>query len=163
MFYIIYKITNLLNSKFYIGITSESLNHRFKGHVRKSNFGSTSNFHQALKKYGKENFKKEIIFSFETEDKKHAYSIEQKYIDKYQAVSKGYNMDKFGWNITDRRGEKNPMYGKLSGNAKKLVVFGKIYLSATEAAKYLKKSPKTISGWARSSKEKDKHCFYIQV
>ena len=67
----------------------------------------------------------------------------------------------FGWNITDRRGDKNPMFGKISGNAKPVVVRGKEYISATVAAEDLGLSPKTISQWARSTKSKDDHCYYI--
>ena len=62
MDYIIYKLTNKINNKFYIGITSETLNHRWKGHCRKARFGSTSNLHQAIRKYGEENWSKEILF-----------------------------------------------------------------------------------------------------
>ena len=162
MFYIIYKITNKINNKFYVGITSEGLEHRFKGHCRKAKIGSTTNFHQALMKYGSENFTKEILYSFESECKKEAYAIEQQYIDSTKAVDKGYNMEiGFGWNITDRRGDKNPMFGKVSGNAKPIVVRGKEYISATIAAETLRLSPKTISQWARSTKSKDDHCYYI--
>ena len=162
MFYIIYKITNKRNNKFYIGITSEGLQHRWKGHCRKANIGSTTNFHQALLKYGFTNFKKEILYSFEESSKKRAYEVEQNYINTYQAVKFGYNMDiGFGWNITDKKGDKNPMFGKISGNAKKIIVFGKEYISATLAGEDLGKSPKTISQWAKSSKEKDSHCYYV--
>ena len=161
MFYIIYKITNTKNNKMYIGITSESLQHRFNGHVRKANIGSTSNFHKAIRKYGKESFLKEILYFFESEDKKYAYSVEQDYINKYNSVKLGYNMDKFGWNISDKRGKNNPMYGKISGNAKKVSIDGTIYISCTEAGKILGKSPKTISSWVLNKKDKYKDCFYI--
>ena len=67
----------------------------------------------------------------------------------------------FGWNITDRRVDKNPMFGKISGNAKPIIVRGKEYISATVAAETLGLSPKTISQWERSTKPKDDHCYYI--
>ena len=53
------------------------------------------------------------------------------------------------------------MFGKVSGNAKPIVVRGKEYISATIAAETLRLSPKTISQWARSTKPKDDHCYYI--
>lgn len=161
MFYVIYKITNTVNNKFYIGITSEGLEHRFKGHCKKARFGSTTNFHQALMKYGIDSFRKEILHSFEESDKKAAYAVEQEYIDSTNAVTLGYNMDMFPWGCSDKSGKNNPMYGKISGNAKPIVVFGKEYLSATLAAEKLGNSPKTISQWASSVKPKDAHCYYI--
>lgn len=160
MNYIIYKLTNKINNKFYIGITSKKLNHRWLGHCRKSRFGSTSNLHQAISKYGEENWDKEILFEFETTDKKYAYSVEQKYIDKYNAYKDGYNMDiGFGWNIVNRSGENNPMYGKVSGNASKVVIDGVLYSSVSEAGKVLNKNRNTIARWCRSSK--NENCYYV--
>lgn len=52
-FGIIYKITNLVNKKIYIGQTIHSLTHRFNQHNNKA--GCTK-LHAALKKYGRENF-----------------------------------------------------------------------------------------------------------
>ena len=162
MDYIIYKLTNKINNKFYIGITSETLNHRRKGHCRKARFGSTSNLHQAIRKYGEENWSKEILFEFKTTDKKYAYSVEQEFINKYNAYEDGYNMDiGFGWNIVDRSGKNNPMYGKVSGNASKVVVNGNLYNSVSEAGKVLNKNRNTIARWCRSEKEKYKDCYYV--
>ena len=57
MFYYLYKITNTLNNKIYIGVHQTSdLNDGY--------FGSGLNLHRAIKKYGKENFVKEIIEHF---------------------------------------------------------------------------------------------------
>jgi group I intron endonuclease len=63
----IYKITNQLNGKFYIGMTRKKLKYRFNNHcydalIRNSN----SYFHKAIRKYGKENF---IIEEIEICDK----------------------------------------------------------------------------------------------
>ena len=60
MFYTIYKITNNINKKIYIGAhKSKSLSDRY--------FGSGKAIKQAMKKYGKDNFAKEILFSFAEE------------------------------------------------------------------------------------------------
>lgn len=152
----------MINNKFYIGITSETLEHRWNGHIRKAKFGSTTNFHQAIMKYGKENFKNEILEKFETNDKKYAYSIEQKYINQYNAVKDGYNMDiGFGWNIADRKGSKNPMYGKISGNAKMVNIDGITYQSLYIASKTIGINLKTLSAWVRDGREKYKNYYYI--
>lgn len=160
MFYIIYKLTNKHNGKFYIGITSEGLQHRFRGHVRKSRFKPSSNLHQAIAKYGEAAFSKEILYSFETEDKKYAYSVEQEYITKFDAVAKGYNMDiGYGWACSDKTGENNPMFGKVSGNAHKVVIQGEEYASILAAAKALGKNRATIARWIKDSKKPD--CFTV--
>jgi len=161
MFYVIYKITNSVSNKFYVGITTEGLEHRFKGHYKKAKFGSTTNLHQSMMKHGIDNFTKEILHSFEESDKKAAYAVEQKYIDKLDAVNLGYNMNMFPWGCADKSGSNNPMYGKISGNAKAVIVFGKAYSSATLASIDIGNSPKTISQWANSTKPKDTHCYYI--
>ena len=54
----IYKITNLVNSKIYIGQTIRSLKERFRQHIYKQ--GCTY-LHNAILKYGKENFKIELM------------------------------------------------------------------------------------------------------
>lgn len=60
MFYTVYKITNLINSKIYIGVhKTDNLNDRY--------MGSGNNIRRAIKKYGKENFKKEYLAIFENE------------------------------------------------------------------------------------------------
>lgn len=160
MFYIIYKITNKQNGKFYIGITSEGLQHRFRGHVRKSRFKPTSNLHQAIAKYGEDAFSKEILHSFEAENKKYAYSIEQKYITEYGAVAKGYNMDiGYGWACSDKTGENNPMFGKVSGNAHKVVIHGDEYISLVAAAGALGVNRATIARWIKSPNKPN--CFKV--
>ena len=61
----IYKITNKINGKIYVGQTTKSLNERFQKHC----WGTTQNdkYHlnmaikKAIKKYGKENFAIELI------------------------------------------------------------------------------------------------------
>ena len=160
MFYIIYRLTNKQNGKCYIGITSEGLQHRFRGHVRKSMFNPSSNLHQAIAKYGENAFSKEILYSFETDDKKYAYSIEQNYITKYNTVAKGYNMDiGYGWACSDKTGENNPMFGKVSGNAHKVIIYGNEYTSLTAAAIALSKNRATIARWVKDPKKPN--CYKV--
>jgi hypothetical protein len=65
MKYTIYQITNKLNGKTYIG------KHQTKN-INDGYFGSGIALKEAIKKYGKENFIKEILFVFETETEMNA-------------------------------------------------------------------------------------------
>ena len=60
MKYIIYKITNIKNKKFYIGKHQTT-------NIDDSYFGSGIALLKAIKKYGKENFKREILYIFDSE------------------------------------------------------------------------------------------------
>lgn len=147
MEYTIYKHISP-SKKFYIGITSEGMKKRWLKHCRKARFNSTTNFHKAIRKYGEINWQHEILCVFRTNDKKYAYQIEQSYIDMYDALKKGYNMDLgYGWNIVDRRGFLNPMYGRISGNAHKCSIKGKVFPSISNAANRLNVNRNTIAKW----------------
>ena len=50
----IYKYTNLINNKIYIGQTIQPLEERHKKHI--SQLNDNTYFHRAIKKYGIENF-----------------------------------------------------------------------------------------------------------
>jgi hypothetical protein len=67
----LYKITNVLDSKYYYGIHSTN-------NLDDNYFGSGVHLNRAIKKYGKENFIKEII-EF-TEDRNSLLDLEKKYI-----------------------------------------------------------------------------------
>lgn len=87
---IIYKATNRLNGKCYIGQTRHSLEHRKTIHLMCAKKGVETHFYQAIRKYGEENFEWEIICS--TNDKKRLNELETFYITKYDSIKHGYNM-----------------------------------------------------------------------
>ena len=61
MFFIIYKTTNLINNKIYIGYHATKTPYNFDGY-----YGSGILLNRAIKKYGEENFKRETLYVFNT-------------------------------------------------------------------------------------------------
>lgn len=92
----IYRITNLINSKFYIG-SSSNLKKRLYEHQRELNLGIHTNKHlqSAWNKYGEENFKFEVIETIDDEIFTNEYlrDLETKYIQESKCYkdSIGYN------------------------------------------------------------------------
>ena len=92
MQYIVYKITNLINDKIYIGQTTESLKKRFSRHCGYQKNDGTY-IHNAIKKYGKENFiieQIDIANSQEELDELEYYWINQ--LNSF--APNGYNLKK---------------------------------------------------------------------
>jgi group I intron endonuclease len=98
---IVYKYTNKINGKIYIGITVQSIEVRHKQHFK--DIKKDRVFHRALKKYGEDNFLLEII------DKAGNYEElkekERFYIKKYNSFTGFKNSN--GYNNTYRHTEKN--------------------------------------------------------
>jgi len=84
MFYAIYKITNQINGKFYIG------SHKTKD-LNDDYMGSGKYLLRAQKKYGIENFTKEILFVFDTPEE--MYDKEAEIVNEdFIAEQNTYNM-----------------------------------------------------------------------
>lgn len=88
----IYKTTNLINGKMYIG------QHKYSGEgIDPKYYGNGTTFKKALKKYGKENFKVEILEWCENMDELN--EKEKYWIVFYNAKNIGYNLDDGGKGI----------------------------------------------------------------
>lgn len=102
MRHIIYKITNTVNNKCYIGQTKDfdsqskkwGLEKRWKKHIynAKTDRNKCVCFENAIRKYGHEKFKPEILIKCDTED---VNEFEILYIRVYESTEK-----KYGYNIT---------------------------------------------------------------
>ena len=81
----IYKITNLINGKIYVGQTTKTIEERFKKHST-----TDSLIGKAIRKYGKENFKLELIAECTTIEE--ANKLEIYLIKEFNCkVPNGYN------------------------------------------------------------------------
>lgn len=82
----IYKIINDINNKIYIGQTSFSLEKRFKEHLADSDKIEKRPLYYAMRKYGKEHFKIELIEETNFPNEKEKY-----WINYYDSYNNGYN------------------------------------------------------------------------
>lgn len=91
----IYKITNNVNGKVYIGQTIQTIKERFYQHCATKCSDSVLNMaiHRAIKKYGKSNFTIEVI---EEVDKDSLNDREKFWIEYYNSYNNGYNSTRGG-------------------------------------------------------------------
>ena len=91
----IYKITNTINGKFYIGQTIQNVKERFYQHCATKCSKAVSNMaiHRAIKKYSKSNFTVEVI---EEIDSANLNDRERYWIKYYNSYNNGYNSTKGG-------------------------------------------------------------------
>lgn len=87
---IVYKITNKINGKVYIGQTSRTLKARWEQHIRNTNKGTKTKFYNALRKYGADNFTVETLCRAYSNEELN--DLEIYYIHKYDSIRTGYNM-----------------------------------------------------------------------
>lgn len=86
----IYKITNILNGKIYVGQTIQKVKRRWKSHCCMNKSNCKMPIAQAIQKYGKMNFTFEIL---ETVPQEQLSEREAYYVDFFQSNTKlGYNV-----------------------------------------------------------------------
>lgn len=90
--YYVYKATNKVNGKSYIGQTVD-FRSRVWQHMRCYE-REDCKFHDAIKEFGIDNFDFDIIDTTDSEEK--AVELEKYYIEKYDTYHTGYNMNKGG-------------------------------------------------------------------
>lgn len=92
----VYKITNKINGKIYIGITNQGSGTRYRHHWYEARIGEPSPIHRAMAKYGEANFTLEIIDFANTCDE--LKEKEKFYIKKFNSMDRsiGYNLTEGG-------------------------------------------------------------------
>lgn len=87
--FIVYKHTNKINNKVYIGITGQTPSQRWKAGA---GYKNNTHFFSSIKKYGWNNFEHSILKENLSEEE--AKILEEEYIKKYDSTNpeKGYNV-----------------------------------------------------------------------
>lgn len=104
MKYHVYKITNIINCRYYIGVHSTT-------DVTDSYMGSGRLIIEAISKYGKENFIKQILHTFDTAQE--AYDMEFRLVKTTREDPNSYNMTaggKGGWDHINSSLRNYPMH-----------------------------------------------------
>ena len=140
----IYKVTNLLNNKVYIGFCSTSLEARRSKHIRVANLKTTSSvFHAALRKYKPDNFQWDILY--QSTDGKYCLNVmEPFFIKEYNSFfenGQGYNMNYGGGGML---GYKQSEYQKARVSAANK---GKFMSPSTRSLISKAHKGKTLSQW----------------
>lgn len=118
--YLLYLITNTINEKEYVGITTNRLELRFNGHKSEARKINPANpLHRAMRKHGAKNFAVELL---RNDASNYVQLMEQEIleIEKRDTLRHGYNAT-FG--------------GEIPANAIQVEVEGKTYPTLTSAAK----------------------------
>ena len=85
----VYKITNLLNDKVYIGATKRRLHDRWNDHMKRRFKFPERKLYAAINADGPENFKMEQLY--ETDSFDELYAVEAEQIALHNSVENGYN------------------------------------------------------------------------
>src|ERR1035441_8230366 len=111
LFYI-YKITNRVNGKIYIG-KSVNPHKRFRNHksiaLKNNGVRECEKLYRSIRKYSTENFILDILESFDNETD--SYNAETLYIEKYDCIKRGMNI-KPGGKGGSAGGTNHPSWGK---------------------------------------------------
>ena len=103
MYYLVYKVTNLINEKIYVGFHKTSK-------IDDGYMGSGKLIKRAIEKYGIENFHKEIIEVFDNQQD--AECLEASIVNKEFTLREDtYNLN-IGGNVRITYGANNPYYGR---------------------------------------------------
>lgn len=164
----IYKITNKINGKSYIGLSGDVF---IRWSEHRCHYKTIDNIlYRAMRKYGIENFTFEIL---ENCSKYELGEREKFYIRKYRTYvgfedCNGYNMtlggeESEGMIFTEEIKKKMSEKRQLGNNpaARKVYVGNKIFGTIKEAAEYLKVSAKNLSRWLNRTRGLPKEKEYL--
>lgn len=146
---IIYKSTNKITRKIYIGQTTHTLDKRIKSHLKESKMESNRPFMLSINKHGIDNFEFEIIDSTNNLDELNNKEIY--WIDFYNSVSpNGYNVTGGG------QGKKMKTTKELSRIISEGLKNSKKWQETKNSEEYIQKR-KEYFGWSKGKKYSREH------
>lgn len=147
---IIYKSTNKITGKIYIGQTTKSLEQRIKGHLNESKIDKNRPFLSSINKYGIDNFTfEEIDFTNNLDD---LNDKEIYWIDFYQSISpNGYNVTGGG------QGKKMKPTEELSKIISEGLKNSEKWQETKNSEEYKKTIEKNFFGWNKGKKFTQEH------
>lgn len=116
----VYLVTNLVNKKRYVGVTSHSVERRWYHHTAAARNGSSQVLHRAIRSYGEDEW--EMITIQTCSSVEHMYEREKFWIERlgtHVSLGKGYNVSwggeasGAGWHHTEEHRVK--MSGAMKG------------------------------------------------
>lgn len=141
----IYKFTHIESGKSYVGQTIQDPNVRRLEHISGSRYSKkTYHFHNALKKYGVENFKFEVIA--EADSLEELNKLEEFYAEAFDCYQNGYNIRKAGGN------KLHSAESKIRMSESQKAAHARRRLEGRDTFKKVNKT----SGWAWSDEQKEK-------
>ena len=142
---IIYKSTNKITGKIYIGQTTHTLDKRIKGHIKESKIESNRPFMLSINKYGEDNFTFETIDSANNLDELNDKEVY--WINFYDSVSpNGYNVTGGG------QGKKMKTTKELSRIISEGLKNSEKWQETKNNEEYKIKMEKSFIGWFRGKK-----------
>ncbi|HWY33991.1 MAG TPA: GIY-YIG nuclease family protein [Nitrosopumilaceae archaeon] len=159
MIFQIYKVTNNINGKIYIGKTSRSLNQRWHEHTSRANIGVGVNryFMSAIRKHGPENFTVKELDC--TENEQQANWLESWYIGITGCYKRevGYNSTMGGRGVIPTEETRRKI--SVSNTGKVCSEETKLKLRAANIGK--KRSPESVRRGAEN-RSGNKHWIFVQ-
>ena len=152
---IIYKITNIVNNKIYIGCTIKSIDKRFSEHISRSKKENNIKLYNSIRKYGEENFIIEKIIDCEECE---MFDLEMKYISEFNSFELGLNSSIGGEGCLGYKHTKESLE-KISGENSYSIKFRKdknyseIYGEDRSKEESKKRSDGVKTAWKNSTEE----------
>lgn len=85
----LYCVTNRVNGKMYVGITTKSVQERWNTHNHQANYHAALKFHRAIRKYGRASFCVDLLYTYPTLELACAAEID--IINHLDLICSGYN------------------------------------------------------------------------